>query len=64
MDTKVTFQLIGIWRGIGTVRTLVGSFTSVASHMAFQLGQFDRRIIAFLATMWLFVRVTITDVTH
>lgn len=64
VNPQVPLQLVGVWRGVSTVLTLIWSFAGVTAHMAFQLAQFDTGVVAFVAPMWLLVRVTIPNVPN
>ena len=63
VDSKMSLQLECIRTGVGTVWTLVGSFARVASHVALELAQFNRSIIALCTTVGFFVCVAIANVS-
>ena len=64
MNAKVAFKLVGIWRCIGAMWALIGTFASVTSHVALQFGEFHRSVITFGAAMWFFMGVSVANVSH
>ncbi len=64
VDSQVPLQLESIRTGVGTVWALVGPFARVASHVALELAQFNRSIIALCTTVRFFVCVAIAHMAN
>lgn len=60
----MSFQFERVWRCIRAMRTLVRSLSCMTTHMTFQFRQFHTRVITFRAFVWLFMRVTVSNMSH
>lgn len=64
VDSQMPLQLESIRTGVGTVWALIGPFARVASHVALELAQFNRSIVALCTTVRFFVRVAVAHMTN
>lgn len=63
MYSEMSFKFVSVGTGVRAVRTLIGTFSSMASHMTLEFRQLDGRIIAFRTSVWLFVCMSVPDVS-